>query len=156
MHGNNIRNGAPACVALSKHSTACAAVSDGDNQLRARDCVVRALQSLFHVYRYGACNQQQIGVPRACNEFDPDALEVVVGIVERLDLQLAPITRAGIDMSNTERTAQDLQQVFLKRFDGGNLFERNLRSLRQYPRPNHTSENVKHSYLIRPVRCRTG
>jgi hypothetical protein len=70
-------------------------------------------------------------------EFDPDAFEVVVRTVERLDFQFASITGTGIDVANAEGSAQNLQQIFVKRFDDWNFFERSWRRLRQYPRANH-------------------
>ena len=117
MHRNDIRNGAPAGVALSEHSAARSAVPDSDNQFGIGYSIIGAFQGLFHIHGYGTRDQQQVGMSRACDEFDPDAFEVVVGIVERLNLQFASIAGAGIDVANTEGAAQDLPQIFLKRFD---------------------------------------
>ena len=109
IHGNDIRNGAPAGVALSEDSAAASAVPDSNNQFGIGYGIVGAFQGLLHIHGYWTRDEQQVGMPRAGNEFDPDAFEVVVRIVERLDFQLASITRTGIDMANTKGTAQNLQ-----------------------------------------------
>ena len=112
MHGNDVRNGAPARVALSENSAAGSAVANSNDQFGIGYGIVGTLQGFFHIHGHRPRHQQQVGMPRACNEFDPDAFEVVIGIVERLDLQLAAITGAGIDVANTKGTAQDLQKSF--------------------------------------------
>jgi len=56
-------------------------------------------------------------VPRARNEFDPNTFEVVIGIVERLNLEFASITGAGIDMADAECAPQDIQQISLESLD---------------------------------------
>lgn len=92
MHRNDIRNGAPAGVALSENSSAASAVPDSNNQFGIGYGVVGAFQGLFHIHGYWTRDEQQVGMPRASNEFDPDSFEIVVRIVERLDLQFASIT----------------------------------------------------------------
>ena len=122
MHGNDVRNGAPAGVALSEDSAAIAAVADSNNQFGIGYGIVGALQGLFHIHGYRTRDEQQVGMPRAGNEFDPDAFEVVVGIIERLNFEFASIAGTGIDVANAESAAQNLQQIFLKCFDDRNLF----------------------------------
>src|SRR4051794_37780725 len=106
LYGNDVRNGAPAGVAFSEYTPAASAVPDSNNQFGIGYGIVGAFQGLYHIHGPRPCNQQQVGMPRTCHEFDPDSFEVVVGIVERLDLQLASITRPGIDVANTKGTAQ--------------------------------------------------
>ena len=48
-------------------------------------------------------------MPRARDEADAEPLEVVVGIAERVDLELAAVARAGIDMADRERAVKVLQ-----------------------------------------------
>jgi len=47
----------------------------------------------------------------ARDEADADALEVVVGIPERVDFELAPVARARIDLTDRERAVEALQYV---------------------------------------------
>jgi hypothetical protein len=49
-------------------------------------------------------------VARAGDELDAQALDVVVGVVERVDLQLAAVAGAGVDLADRQRLAEDAQQ----------------------------------------------
>jgi hypothetical protein len=50
---------------------------------------------------------------RAGHEADAQAFDVVVGVVERVDFQLAAIARAGVHLADGQRLAQDVQQFVL-------------------------------------------
>jgi hypothetical protein len=67
--------------------------------------------------RHRPGDQQHVGVARAGDEADAQPLDVVVGIVERVDLQLAAVARTGIDLADGQRLAQDLQQFAMDAFD---------------------------------------
>ncbi len=64
--------------------------------------------------RDGAGHQQQVGVPRAGDEMDPVALEVVVGVVQRLDLEFAAVAGAGIDLADRQRATEHLADPCLQ------------------------------------------
>ena len=59
----------------------------------------------------GPGHEQHVGVARAGDELDAEPLDVVVGIVERVDLELAAVARTGVDLADRSarpRVAQDL------------------------------------------------
>jgi hypothetical protein len=62
----------------------------------------------------GSGDQQHVGVARAGDELDAVAFEVVVGIVERVDLQLAAVAGAGIDLADGQRAAEDAQDLVVQ------------------------------------------
>ena len=47
---------------------------------------------------------------RARDEADPQALEVVVRAVAGVDLELAPVARAGVNVADGERAPEVLEQ----------------------------------------------
>ena len=51
---------------------------------------------------------------RTGNEFDAQALDVVIGIVQRVDLQLADVAGARIDMADSQRTSDMAQDLLLQ------------------------------------------
>jgi hypothetical protein len=51
---------------------------------------------------------------RARDELDAKTFEVIEGVIERLDLKLAPIARARINVTDTESAAQYLPDSLLK------------------------------------------
>src|ERR1035441_447547 len=113
-YGGGVGDAAAGGVAGAKNSAACAAVSDGDYQFGVGDGVVGAAQGFFHVGRDWARYQQQVGVARAGDEFDACAFEVVVRIVKRMNLKLAAIARARIDVADREGAAENFPQILLQ------------------------------------------
>ena len=76
--------------------------------------VVSAPQRRFHVARYRPGHEQEVGVPRARDEADAQALEVVVRAVAGVDLELAAVARAGVDMADGERAPEVPEQRLLQ------------------------------------------
>ena len=107
---DHVGDAAAAGVALAEDAAVAAAVADRDHQPRLGRGVVGAAQRLLHVARHRPGDQQHVGVARAGDEPDAQALDVVVGVVERVDLQLAAVARAGIDLADRQRLAEDGQQ----------------------------------------------
>ena len=54
----------------------------------------------------------------------PSALDVVVGVAERVDLELAAVARAGVDLADRQRAAERAQHLPLQPRDGGRLVGR--------------------------------
>ena len=50
---------------------------------------------------------------RAGHELDAEALEVVVGVVERMYLELAAVARARVDLADRQRGTEDVQEFAL-------------------------------------------
>ena len=98
-------------VALAEDAAVAAAVADGDHQLRVGRRVVGAPERDRHVLRHRAGDQQHVGVARAGDEPDAQALDVVVRVAERVDLQLAAVARARVDLPDGQRAPQDAQDA---------------------------------------------
>ena len=45
-------------------------------------------------------------MPRGSNEAQPEPLQIVKSIVQRVDFELATVARSGIDMANCQSTPQ--------------------------------------------------
>ncbi|ODV41258.1 hypothetical protein AWV79_26955 [Cupriavidus sp. UYMMa02A] len=58
---------------------------------------------------------------RAGNELYAQPLDVVVRIAECVDLQLAAIARAGIDLPDRQRLAKNVEQFLVDARDGDGL-----------------------------------
>src|SRR5262249_51948277 len=63
---------------------------------------------LAHVFGDRAGDQQHVGMPGRCHETQPESLEIVERVVERVNLELAPIARPGIDLADREAAPQAL------------------------------------------------
>ena len=62
-----------------------------------------------------ARHQQTVGVAWRRDETHAEALDIVDGIVERMDLQFAAIAGAGIDFANGKRAAEQPARPRLQR-----------------------------------------
>src|SRR5207302_2118896 len=97
---DDIRYGAAGRVALPEDPARAAAIPHGDHELRIGRRLVRAPQGRLHVPGDRARDEQQIRVTRARHETDTQPFHVVEGVVEGLDLELAPVAGAGVDMTD--------------------------------------------------------
>src|SRR5688572_29490988 len=102
VDGNDVRDGSGARVATAEDSAGAAAIADGDDELGVRRRVVRALQRQLHVARDGPRDEKQICVARARNEPNSQTFDVVEGVVQRVNLELAAVARAGVDLPHAE------------------------------------------------------
>ena len=96
-------------VAAGEHAAVDGAVADRDHPFRIGRRVVGALQRLAHVLGHRPGDQQHVGMARRGDEAQAEALEVVEGVVERVDLQLAAVAGAGVDLADRERAAEPLR-----------------------------------------------
>src|SRR4030095_2853140 len=110
---NHIRDPATARVALTEDAARAPAVAHCDNEFRGGRGVIGALDRDFHVARHRSGHQQQVGMAWTRDEADAIALEVVIRIVERVDLELAAVARAGVDLADRQRTAEEREQIGL-------------------------------------------
>src|SRR5712672_1334215 len=119
IHGDDVRDPAAARVALAEDPPRATAVADRDHQLRVGSGLPGALERGFHIPRNGTGYEQHIGVARARDELDAETLEIVVGTVHRVDLELAAVARARIHVPDRQRTAEvleyDLPEPLLER-----------------------------------------
>src|SRR6185503_21323216 len=102
VDGDDVRDAARARVVLAEDSARAPAIADGDHQLRIRSRLVGTTQRRLHVTRDRPGDQQQVRVPRARDEADAETLDVVHGIAQRMDFQLASIARPGVDVPDAE------------------------------------------------------
>ena len=59
----------------------------------------------------GPGDEQHVGVARARDELDAEPFEVVVRIVERVDLELAAVARARVDVADRERAGRSVRRT---------------------------------------------
>src|SRR6266566_6284266 len=99
---HDLRHRAHAGVAPGEDTTAGGAITDGDDPLGRRGCGVGALERLAHVERHRAGDEQRVRVAGRGDETDAEALDVVEGVVERVDLELARVAGSRIDLADRE------------------------------------------------------
>jgi hypothetical protein len=58
--------------------------------------VVGKLQRLCHIFCHDTCHQQHVGMPRAGDKLNAQALDVVIRIIQGMKFQLTGIAGAGI------------------------------------------------------------
>src|ERR1039457_2529680 len=107
VHRDHLVYAAAGGVVRSEYAAADAAGAYGYNQLGIRGRIVGLAEGQFHVPGHRAGDQQHIGVARGRDEVDAEALDIVDGVVEGHDFQLAPVARSGVHLTDGERTAQD-------------------------------------------------
>ena len=90
------------------------AIAHRHHQLGVGRAVVGDAQRVLHVLRHRAGDQQHVGMARAGDELDAAPFEVVVGIVEGVDFQLAAVARTGIDLADGQRAAEDAQDLVVQ------------------------------------------
>ena len=100
-------------VALAEDAAGAAAVADRHHQPGFRRRLVGAPQRRLHVARDRAGHEQHVGMARAGDELDAQPFQVVVGIVQGVDLQLAAVARAGVHLADGQRLAQDVEDVLV-------------------------------------------
>jgi hypothetical protein len=93
-------------VAAGEAAAIPSAISDRDDPFRIGDRVIGALQCVAHVLGHGAGYHQHIGMSRRGNEAEAEAFDVIVGIVKRVDFQLASVTRSSVDLAYGEASAK--------------------------------------------------
>ena len=81
-------------------------MADRDDPFRIRRGIVGAFERFAHVARDRAGDEQHVGMARRGDEAQAEALEVVEGVVERVDFQLAAVAGAGIDLADGEAAAE--------------------------------------------------
>ena len=96
--GNGIASGEDAAVER--------AVADRDDPFRIGRRIVGALQRLAHIGVTGPVTEQHVGMAGRGDEAQAEAFEIVEGIVQRVDLELAAVARAGIDLADRQAAAE--------------------------------------------------
>ncbi len=99
-------NAADDCIAAGKDAAVDRAVADRHHPFGIRRRRIGARQRLAHVLADRPRHHQHVGVARGSDEAQAEALEIVEGVAERVDLQLAAVARAGIDLADREAAAE--------------------------------------------------
>jgi hypothetical protein len=68
--------------------------------------VIGALEGLAHVLGHRSGHEQHVGMARRGDEADAETLEVVERVAQRMDLELAAVAGAGVDLADRERAAE--------------------------------------------------
>lgn len=114
-------NSAQGSIALAEDASRAAAISYGNHDLRRRCGVIGPAEGYLHVVGDRTRDEQQVGEPRRGGKMDAEALAVVEGIVDRMDLELAPVARTGIDLADREASPEapldDLLQLYADLLD---------------------------------------
>src|SRR5262249_47168625 len=78
-------------VAAGKNTAVHRTVSDRDHPFGVRRSIIRALKRLAHVPGDRPRHEQHVGMARRSHEVQPEAFEIIEGVVERVDLEFAAI-----------------------------------------------------------------
>jgi DNA-binding IclR family transcriptional regulator len=84
-----------------------------NHQLGCRRRLIGATQSQLHVPCNGSGHQQHVGMARAGNESNAEALDVVVGVIEGVDFEFASVAGTGIDFANAQSLAENCEDFAL-------------------------------------------
>ena len=106
IDGNHLRDPSYHRIAAGKAPSIPGAISDGDDPFRVGGRMIGALQRVAHVLRDRSGYHQHIGMTRRRNEPETEALDVVVGIVQRVDFKFASIAGSGIDLPYGEAASE--------------------------------------------------
>jgi len=93
-------------VAAGKYAAIERAIADRDDPFGIGSRVVGALKRLAHIAGYRPRDHEYVGVTRGRDKSQAEAFEIIEGVVERVDFELAAVARAGVDLPNRETAAQ--------------------------------------------------
>ena len=102
VNRNDVFNPSLDRVTSGKYPTVCRTRSNGNDPFRVRGSVVSTFQRLPHALGHGPGDHEHIGMARRGDEVQPEPLDVIVGVVQRVDLQLAAVARAGVDLADRQ------------------------------------------------------
>ena len=106
VDGNHLRDPSYHRIAAGKAATIPGTIPDGDDPFRIGGGMIGALQRIAHVLRYRSGYHQHIGMTRRRNEPETEALDVVVGIVQRMNFKFASIAGSGVDLAYGEAASE--------------------------------------------------
>ena len=68
--------------------------------------MIGALQRFAHIPGHRTRHHQHVGMARRGNEAQAEALDVVIGVVERVDLKFASVAGSGVDLAYRKAAAE--------------------------------------------------
>ena len=93
-------------VAAGEDAAVGRAGARSDDPFGRGRCVIGAFQRLAHVMRHRARHQEHVGVPGRGDETEAEPLEIVEGVAQRVELELAAVAGAGVDMPDGETPSE--------------------------------------------------
>src|SRR5207248_7780156 len=100
----DLRDRAHAGIAACEHAAPGAAVTRGDDPLRRRHGGPGALEGFAHVERHRPGDEQHVGVAGRGHEACAESLDIVQGVGERVDLELAAVDRKSTRLNSSHGT----------------------------------------------------
>ena len=88
---DDVADGAHHGIASREDPAVSGAIPDRDHPLGIGRRIICALQRLSHVLGDRPGHQQHVGMPRRGDEAQPEPLQIVERVVERVNLQLAAV-----------------------------------------------------------------
>src|SRR3974390_217272 len=139
-------------IAATEKRTVHSASAHRHNPFRCGRRIVGAQQRFTHVLSHRARDKQHVGMPRRGDETHAEALEIVERVVQRVDFQFAAIARAGVDLTNGERTPEPRASgaVHVRGEFGERGLVRPRRGLRQRCVRNAFEQSAAHDYRSCP------
>ena len=97
---NDGGNAAETGVAAGKETAVDRAAAGGDDPFRRGRRLIGPQQRLAHVFRHRPRDEKNVGMARRGHEAQTKSLEIVEGVGERVDLELAAVARSGVYFAN--------------------------------------------------------
>lgn len=137
------------CIALAENTAVAPAITYGNNQLGRRRCVICPAERYLHIPRDRPGNQQEVRKSRRGSEMDTKPLAVVKRVVDGMDLQLAAIAGACIDLPDGKASLKASFDSFLKPCPRNPyfLFCSRRQRFRHYAGPEYLAEDPYHDNL---------
>src|SRR3954453_10241439 len=93
-------------IAAGKTPSIPGAISDRNDPFGIGSRAIGALECFAHIPGHGAGHHQHIGMTWRSDEAKAEALDVVIGVIERVDLKLASIAGSGVDLTYRKAPAK--------------------------------------------------
>ena len=93
-------------VGCFEDATVERAIAGCDHPFRVGRRDPGAVQCLAHVHGHRPGHEQHVGVARRSDKTQPEPLEVVEGVIKRMDFEFAAVARAGIDLTDRKAAAE--------------------------------------------------
>src|SRR5260370_30219585 len=107
VDGQCARGTGPGRVSGLERRAARRAGTNGDDDPRLGHRVVRAARGDLEIAGHRPRDEQQVRVPRGRHEVDAEPLEVMHGIRRGVDLPVAAVARARVEMTNVDGAPED-------------------------------------------------
>src|SRR5690349_1481568 len=100
INGNDLLHSSFNTIAPGEYATVGGAGADSNDPLRPGSSIVGSLQCFPHVFCHRACDHEHVGMAWRGHKSQPESLEIIESIGQRVDFQLATVAGAGINLAN--------------------------------------------------------